>query len=205
MLKYSYLKNDKKEVVEFLEDPLMYLYLKNYIFRKSCYNCKFKGLNNIQADIMLGDYWGIHLCHPEFFDTDGVSSIVVNSKKGEWLLKKSNLFDNCEVLESKIDYIYEYNTMLTQSIKRPFERSVIFDEMKYNEFIKISQLKKAQNENIRFQGENKKLNEELERKSQEVQTANNYIADLQAELDKIYYSRRWRIPTKIIDTLKRKK
>jgi len=194
----SYFKNDKKKVVEFLEDPLMYLYLKNYIFRKSCYQCKFKGLNHIQADIMLGDYWGIHLCHPEFFDKAGISSVIINSKKGEKLLKESNFFEDCEVLESKIDYIYEYNTMLAESIRRPVERSVIFDEMKYNEFIKISQLKKAQNEN-------KILKEELEKQSWEAQNAKNIVADLQAELDKIYYSRRWRIPTKIIDTIKRKK
>lgn len=190
----SYFKNDKKEVVEFLADPLMYLYLRNYILRESCYNCKFKGLENIESDLILGDYWGIHLCHPDFFDTKGISSVIVHSKKGEKLLEKSQFFENCEVLSSKVDYVYEHNPMIKESVDRPFYRYQIFDELKRNELKVVSKCLKLEEE----QEKNTKRLLDLEGKAA-------LTDSLQAELERIYYSRRWRIPTKIINVVKRKK
>ena len=43
---------------KFADDPMMSLFVDNYILRESCYDCPAKGKNNV-ADIILGDFWGI--------------------------------------------------------------------------------------------------------------------------------------------------
>ncbi len=197
----SYIKNDKKRVVEFLDDPLMYLYLRNYILRKSCYHCKFKGLENIESDLILGDYWGIHLCHPDFFDKKGISSVIVNSKKGKKLMNMSQFFDQCEVLESKLEYVYEHNPMILKSVEFPKERHVIFEQLNCNEMATIVHAKKLQEEKEKLSQELHESYEKIAVVSQKADLSDS----LQNELEKIYYSRRWQIPTKIIDTIKRKK
>lgn len=57
-----------------------------FIMRPCCYKCKFKGLEH-SSDITLGDYWGIEKQVPEFYDNEGISLVLVNSKKGHAVLQ----------------------------------------------------------------------------------------------------------------------
>ena len=63
-------------VVKSQEDDFFYAFDNKYNLRRSCYDCKFKGENS-DADITMGDYWGIKQQHPDFYNNMGVSVVVV--------------------------------------------------------------------------------------------------------------------------------
>lgn len=71
------------------------LFLSSEIYRDSCYRCPYANLDR-QGDLMLGDYWGIELEHPEYLTENGgeidkrkgVSCILVNSAQGEAMLER---------------------------------------------------------------------------------------------------------------------
>lgn len=65
------------------------------ILRPSCNVCKFKNLDRV-SDITIGDAWGVTEANPNFNDDNGVSLVLLNSKKGE------DFFSKCL---DKIDYL----------------------------------------------------------------------------------------------------
>lgn len=71
----------------FRYDSYMQLFLKDYILRPSCYNCKFKNGANL-SDITLGDFWGVSDIHPEWDDDKGLSILLANSSKGTETVSK---------------------------------------------------------------------------------------------------------------------
>lgn len=79
-------------------DPYMSSYLCGYNVRPSCFQCMFKG-NNRVSDITIADGWGIPEADKELNDGKGLSSLIINTEKGERLF--------CEIKE---DFIYkEFN------------------------------------------------------------------------------------------------
>lgn len=66
------------------------LYMKGYLrslyLRPSCHNCLVKG-GRCGSDLTLGDFWGVEEILPELFDNKGTSVVLVNSLRGEELLK----------------------------------------------------------------------------------------------------------------------
>lgn len=122
----------------FTEDSLMNLYINNFILRESCYACPAKGLENNIADIILGDYWGIYHVHREMFDNLGVSAIIIKTPKGK------NLYDKVKnqfiEKETDIQNIVKYNPSLIESVRRPLERSKIFNDIENNELKILSRI-----------------------------------------------------------------
>lgn len=55
------------------------LFLDNLFLRKSCYNCDIA--IHSDADITLGDFWGIHKHRKELDDNKGMSFVCVNNKQ----------------------------------------------------------------------------------------------------------------------------
>lgn len=72
---------------EFRKDPYMRLFLANICLRPSCHDCQFKSFPR-KSDITLGDFWGVAQVIPELYDDKGTSVIIVNSVRGEGLLKQ---------------------------------------------------------------------------------------------------------------------
>lgn len=68
-------------------------FLKGDIFRDSCYKCKYAGSSR-QGDFSMGDYWGIENVHPEVDKNNGVSALIVNSKKGISLIEGLKIYLN---------------------------------------------------------------------------------------------------------------
>lgn len=64
----------------------MKLFVNNYILRRSCSDCHFKGYYRI-TDITLGDFWGIWDVIPEMDDNKGTSLVLTHSEKGEKLFR----------------------------------------------------------------------------------------------------------------------
>ena len=79
-------------------------YYQEVMFRRSCYHCHFCNTKR-SGDITIGDYWGWDKNVPEMNrDDKGLSLILVNTRKGEALLKsakeKMNIVSTC--LESSL-------------------------------------------------------------------------------------------------------
>lgn len=72
----------------------MTFFMQGCIYRESCYQCPY-AQNNRNADITVGDFWGIIQKRPDLGKKinidEGVSCVIVNSKKGEKILKCSDL------------------------------------------------------------------------------------------------------------------
>ena len=99
-----------------------FLYCKTY--RESCYECKFANKNRV-GDITLADYWGIQKAHPEFYDENGVSLVLVNTEKGNKCL--TNIKDKLDIIESDYDKASVMNSNLVHPSKRPSCRDSIYD------------------------------------------------------------------------------
>ena len=63
------------------EDHYRRGYHLNMFERPSCYDCKFKGLPR-NADITLGDFWGIEKVDPSLDKNLGTSMVLCNTAKG---------------------------------------------------------------------------------------------------------------------------
>lgn len=105
----------------FPQDRYMFLFLKNYILRPSCYNCAAKS-GKSRSDITIGDFWGIQKIKPEIDDDLGISAVLTNTTKGEYLL--SNL--KAKLYQVQYKDILAGNPMLQKSVVKPAKRQMIF-------------------------------------------------------------------------------
>lgn len=63
------------------------LYMKGYITAKKCFQCPFAKKER-ESDITLGDYWGIEHLGFDFSIENGVSLLLIHTKKGENLINE---------------------------------------------------------------------------------------------------------------------
>lgn len=107
-------------------DPYMQMFLRNYSLRPSCYSCQAK-VNGSDADITLGDFWGIDNVVPDMDDGRGTSAVLINTIKGQQLFKEvSN-----SIKTSKVSYddVRKYNSPIYKSVVKPLERDAFFVDM----------------------------------------------------------------------------
>ena len=69
--------------------PYLYAFMQAFNYRYSCYNCKFAAVPR-QGDITLADYWGVQNYFQDLDTNKGVSLILVNSNKGEFVWEQIN-------------------------------------------------------------------------------------------------------------------
>lgn len=117
--RYRYLRSHR-------EDLYMQGFLQNLFLRSSCYQCRAKGFST-GADIVMGDFWGIHEEIPGI-DTDiGVSSVIVCTSKGLELwnkVKQSMCF-----WETSCDAICRHNNAFGHSVPRNNNRDSFFKDL----------------------------------------------------------------------------
>lgn len=186
-IKYEF--TNKKITNKFIEDDFMYLYLNDTITRESCFDCKFKGNNN-EADIILGDYWGIEITNREFYDEKGISAIIINSSKGEKFFLDNKIFENIEYCEGNYDDIVKYNPSLIKSLKISNERNWILSEIKESGIEKVS---------LRYRI--KKMQQELEKSHELNQSLHEENQIISNEIYNIKNSKRWKITDKIFNNI----
>lgn len=117
-------------------------FIDGLIMNEKCYDCKFKGNNN-DGDIIIGDFWKVpdHLFGNQ--TKDGVSAIIIKTKKGEEIF---NYIKNINIKKVNIDLVIKGNPNLNASIERPKERDSFFKNINSTEI------------NKNFKKNNKKLN-----------------------------------------------
>lgn len=117
---YSIQKKNGKESIKNLYSGTSSYYsffLSSEIYRKSCYSCPYAGRNRV-GDITVGDFWGIEKEYPElisgksalFSIKEGISLILVNTDKGNKLLKKSG--GGLIVAPISVEYAAKWNSQL---------------------------------------------------------------------------------------------
>ena len=57
-------------------------------YRESCYQCAYANTSRM-GDLTVGDFWGIAKSHPNFNSPKGVSSVFVNTEKGQKLFENN--------------------------------------------------------------------------------------------------------------------
>jgi coenzyme F420-reducing hydrogenase beta subunit len=77
-----YYKHNNTEFNTPLSNLWNKLYYDNIINRPSCHHCRFTNLYRA-GDITIGDFWGIQKSHPNFFNTNGISLLMVNTNRGK--------------------------------------------------------------------------------------------------------------------------
>lgn len=94
------------------EDIFMKNFLNHSITRKSCDNCYSKAFVS-NADITLGDFWGIRNYHSYFTDEKGVSCVLVHNQKGLSFIYA--LKDSAHLVQTTLLNIINGNPALIQS------------------------------------------------------------------------------------------
>ena len=98
-------QDGKSEYTSLLSQAWRHIFHSHNCLRTSCYNCHFNHYEEREADITIGDYWGIEKHHPEFKYSEGASLVVIYTDHGkEWIGKcKKKL----EIIDSQIEYCLE--------------------------------------------------------------------------------------------------
>lgn len=78
--------------------------------RPSCYNCKYTCTKR-NSDLTIGDAWGVKTAIPKFNDNMGVSVLLVQSEKGNEMLKEIN--QTCDVVKE------DMKKFLQPNLKKP--------------------------------------------------------------------------------------
>lgn len=82
------------------------IFANDLIARESCTSCRFTHLNRA-GDVTIGDFWGVQDIHPEMFDNQGTSFILINNERGLelWNMVKGDY----EWMESSVEQIFKKN------------------------------------------------------------------------------------------------
>lgn len=104
------------------EDLYTLMFGLGYINRKSCFNCPFTTINR-NADITIGDYWGIEKYYPDLKNeiSKGISLIITHSTKGNEIFHILNNY--MYLTETPISYaINAKQPQLSKPMKEPKNR-----------------------------------------------------------------------------------
>ena len=110
----------------------------NCITRPSCYECKFKGFPRV-ADLSIGDFWragNVNTKATRLDDNLGTSAILVNSSKGESLMKEVS--KKLKTEEESLDVVVAGNPALITNIgKEKVDRKLFYDKINNEDFLEV--------------------------------------------------------------------
>ena len=118
------------------KDSYMKAFLRDASLRDSCYACKFKSVNRA-SDVLLADFWGINNLMPDFNDKKGLNLLIVNTTKGENLIK--NIDHLIEKRKVDVNQAIKYNKSCVESCKIPKMREIFFENINENKFEKVTE------------------------------------------------------------------
>lgn len=122
-------KNGKIQTIKnrtYFKSPYLNAFMLNYVLRYSCYKCEYARRSRI-GDLTLADYWGIENIVPQIDKKHGVSMLMVNSSKGEFI--RNQIGKECILWETSIEDAEKYNQNLTHTTEMVSIRSSIFNSL----------------------------------------------------------------------------
>jgi len=108
-------------------------FMEGDCYRECCYRCEYSCIERV-GDITCGDFWGVEKYHPEFADPQGVSVALVNTPRGEYLLK--NIDFSADIIKVSVSEILPYQGNLVRPTKRPEQRNAFYKEIDSPQFVK---------------------------------------------------------------------
>ena len=122
---YTIEKDGKKTVkkVFYFDNYYYHYFLNGDIYRDSCYNCKYANIYR-PGDFTLGDLWGAEKIKLNFNIDNGCSLLLVNSSKGEKLLKGISV----DLQKISLDFALHNNKQLYTPSKKSLNRNEILEE-----------------------------------------------------------------------------
>ncbi len=117
------------------DDIYMKSFIKNYISRPSCYDCKFRQWHR-KSDITLGDFWGVEQILPEWNDDKGASLVLVHSEKGQRMMK--GLAERIQITEVEKASATKNNHSVFAPNAVPKKRDDFFDALSKKGFCEAS-------------------------------------------------------------------
>ncbi len=112
-------------------------YFKLYAMRSGCFDCKFKNLRR-EGDLTIGDYWGVQNDFPQIEASAGVSLILVNTQKGEYLIgditKHIKKTSQGVIEECHGDGYMQHQDNLQAGLKKPANYDVFWEFYQKNGF-----------------------------------------------------------------------
>ena len=94
--------------------------------REQCYKCRFKGANH-QADITVGDYWGLTPAM-EGWNNNGVSIFLVRTEKGQELISRIDT-QEFALRAEEADFAVRNNPMYYASRTKPENYEKFCDDL----------------------------------------------------------------------------
>lgn len=116
-------KNGEEKEIPLDNSIFLNFFLKSYLLRQSCDECRFSNIERI-SDISLGDFW--HLKDARIdknIQNKGISMVLVNSAKGEELLKF--ISDSIVIFEEDLKDAQKFNEPLNKKNKTNIKKKVI--------------------------------------------------------------------------------
>ncbi len=107
-------------------------FMKADCYRECCYQCPYANIERT-GDITVGDFWGIAKSHPEFNSPKGVSSVFINTSKGQQLFERMKAFANVEKATLAEGMIKQGN--LVRASERPGQRDMFYEQIERPNFI----------------------------------------------------------------------
>ncbi|ALB47600.1 Coenzyme F420 hydrogenase/dehydrogenase, beta subunit C-terminal domain [Clostridium beijerinckii] len=98
--------------------------------REACHSCQYRNIPRV-SDITLGDFWGIQgMSEDNKFK--GISSVLINSKKGESLFK--DISSNVVFEERNFSELLSGNPALLHQVEKNMNRNNFFKMLKTHRF-----------------------------------------------------------------------
>lgn len=109
------------------EDPYYRGYLSGQLFKERCYSCKFASKERV-GDFTIGDYWGIEKVHPEFYSSEGISLLMLNSEKSECFFNECGSGE-CRWINSSFEQASAENTNLQTPTRKTEEGRILSEKV----------------------------------------------------------------------------
>lgn len=101
-------------------------------YRESCYQCAYANIERV-GDLTVGDFWGIAKSHPDFYSPKGVSSVFVNTEKGEHLFEQ--MLELADVQEATLEEGLVKQGNLVKPTVRPENRENFYRDIDKADYI----------------------------------------------------------------------
>ena len=82
-------------------DPYFHGYSINAFLRDVCYSCAYTHLDR-PGDLTIGDCWRVATSHPQYDDGKGVSLVLANTEKGNWIVSEVRAATNGGVYDADL-------------------------------------------------------------------------------------------------------
>lgn len=118
---------------------VFYAFFQKYIsLRESCYECVFSERGRV-SDLTIADFHDIEKYVPEVNRFDGVSTVILNTEKGETLF--DSIKEKLWIRPFSMEELMSDKVLFAQKTKRPVNRDKFikdYENMEFSEFVKLN-------------------------------------------------------------------